>query len=163
MKQSSSEGEFQRGVVNLLRGVGAHVQIHSERAMRAIPDMSVGYAGRDWWLELKYSEFNIEREYDRFYFKYCERDQLEWLKLRTEAGKATCGILGYFRTKPNHLTHYVFFMTAHDYLRVIWKKDISAAAVILSDSAIDADRINNGHDLMTFINEAQPGGLAQRG
>lgn len=162
MKQMTSEDEFRKWVLSAFATVG-HIQAHEDRNSVGIPDLSIGYHTNDFWLELKYGEFTVDRKYDKFEYRETTRQQLEWLRLRELTGAAVCGILGYFRVKPALYTHYVSFMPAPDYLHHCWRNEgkMDTGAAILSPYTVNAEDVRTPDDLIDFILRARvEGGLA---
>jgi hypothetical protein len=126
-----------------------------------IPDLYASANNNDYWLELKYEKFKLGHDkYDRFEYSTITRGQLEWLKQRQIHGHAFCGILGYMNT--GGIADWVTFMTAEVYLQWIWRKEVTAGAVILTRYAMGADRIKTGADLLQFIQSAAGTPLSKR-
>lgn len=60
------EHVFQASVIDELKAAGAHVTNHEMDATPGVPDLSIGYRGRTYWLELKaartYASLEIRAE-----------------------------------------------------------------------------------------------------
>lgn len=170
MKPHDGEDKFQGWVQERIIGAGGHYEDHRYSHGVGVPDLSCGFGGRDYWLELKYGEFKLlHRKYDDFHFVTMQRRQLDWLQKRSATGRATCGVLGYFLTTGDHKLPkgtpgigYYFFATVGDYLQNIWQKRLSTGAVILSGRCAAAHSIKTGPDLFRFIDDRAPGPLRQR-
>lgn len=155
VKVPVNEDEFQKWVEDLLDVRRIHVQSHRFSHYPDIPDMSVGYDGRNYWLELKYAKFKMPPggPYSRFHFKETTRGQLAWLASRETSGGGYCGILGFYTAGPH--SDYICYVPPFYYLHRLWNKPgISAGAAILSDWSIPFDQILSGPGLLNFIAEA---------
>ena len=153
MKDIRNEDHFQREVIRLTVGAGAHVQPFQNLEWPGVPDLSVGWNTRDFWLELKYARCGIRmQEYDRFEFSTLKAAQLAWLEERASQSLAFCGILGYVVVPPGRHVDYICYYPASTYRSRVWRNEkYSVAAMILSEYSIPADEIKTGEDLLRFI------------
>lgn len=150
-----NEAAFQRWVIARFVACGAHVQRHDFSQWPDIPDLSVGYGGEHYWLELKYARFELpnDKPYPRFELKTLTRGQLRWLNERNLAGGGCCGILSYFTTGST--THYVSYTPVAYYKPWLLDRGISVGGAVLSDWTGRADDVLvAGYDLFKFMREA---------
>lgn len=159
MTPIQGEDHFQDWVQNRITASGGHFEDHRFSAQPSVPDLSCGFSGMDYWLELKYGEFKLlHNKYDDLVFSTMQRRQLDWLEKRQRTGRATCGVLGYFVTRGDYRVDnplaYVFFMQVHHFLEYVWQKKWSVGAAILSPCCAPAHCVATGRALFDFIDAA---------
>lgn len=153
MKTFRDEADFQRWAISNMIVRGAHVQDHSYLSPPSVPDLSVGLSGQEYWLELKFNRFNVNREHAHFEFTETKRGQLEWLVRRERAICQPCGILGLMQILPS-LTQYMVYIPAWMYLDRVWmNKGLTASAVMLSKLSVMLQK-GVHTDVLSHVREA---------
>ena len=153
MKDIRNEDHFQREVTKLANGAGAHVQPFQNLEWPGVPDLSLSWNTRDFWLEVKFARCAINvQDYDKFRFDTLTAQQLDWLEKRSRHSLAHCGILGYVVIPPNKFVDYICYYPVNIYRKQVWKNSrYSVGAMILYPGSIDASHIKTGSDLLAFI------------
>lgn len=73
---------------------GAHVQIHSDKNRVGVPDTSIGWFGRDSWIEWKLQRVPDGKKPRHSLLKYYTLQQHEWLSARGKTNGDNCYVAG---------------------------------------------------------------------
>ena len=85
-----SEQEYKRKLVALLQERGAHTQLHEDKDMNYVPDLSCAINGCDWWIEIKYCK-KVPPKLSSI--EHYTKGQRDWLVKRGQAGGGRCYLL----------------------------------------------------------------------